>query len=137
MFSKLVSQGSSFVMEGVKNLIVKKYNLPITKIVSDIYDSHTGQASVEVNKNYKLYDPKLSNVAYNAGTVAGGSNINVVVVFMLGAGNYIEYENLVQFGRGKKNGREGGVKIIYSTSALCNANSFLKQLELLGDEIGQ
>lgn len=138
MFSKLVSQGSSFVMEGVKNLIVKKYNLPITKIVSDIYDSHTGQPSVEVNKNYKFYDPKLSNAAYNTNSVAGGSNINVIVVFMLGAGNYIEYENLVQYGKGKKsNGREGGVKIIYSTSALCNASSFLKQLELLGDEIGQ
>lgn len=25
MFSKLVSQGSSFVMEGVKNLVVKKH----------------------------------------------------------------------------------------------------------------
>lgn len=35
MFSKLVSQGSSFVMEGVKNLVVKKHvSLPSIKLLS-------------------------------------------------------------------------------------------------------
>lgn len=38
MFSKLVSQGSSFVMEGVKNLVVKRHvsllliNFPLNQI---------------------------------------------------------------------------------------------------------
>lgn len=32
MFSKLVSQGSSFVMEGVKNLVVKRHVSKITQI---------------------------------------------------------------------------------------------------------
>ncbi len=38
MFSKLMSQGSSFVMEGVKNLVVKKHNLPVTKIVEELME---------------------------------------------------------------------------------------------------
>lgn len=33
MFSKLVSQGSSFVMEGVKNLVVKKH------VMTEMYNS--------------------------------------------------------------------------------------------------
>jgi hypothetical protein len=38
MFGKIVSQGSSFVMEGVKNLVVKKHNLPVTKIVEELME---------------------------------------------------------------------------------------------------
>jgi hypothetical protein len=32
MFSKLLSQSSKFVMEGVKNLVPKKHNLPLTRV---------------------------------------------------------------------------------------------------------
>ncbi len=38
MFSRLMTQGSSFVMEGVKNLVVKKHSLPITKIVEELME---------------------------------------------------------------------------------------------------
>ena len=38
MFSKLMQQSSSFVMEGVKNLVVKKHNLPVTKIVDELME---------------------------------------------------------------------------------------------------
>ncbi len=38
MFGKLMTQGSSFVMEGVKNLVVKKHNLPVTKIAEEIME---------------------------------------------------------------------------------------------------
>ena len=33
MFSNLISQSSNFVMAGVKNLVVKKHNLPVTKVL--------------------------------------------------------------------------------------------------------
>ena len=32
MFSKLMEKSSNFVMEGVKNLVVKKHDLPLTKV---------------------------------------------------------------------------------------------------------
>ena len=34
MFSNLISQSSNFVMAGVKNLVVKKHNLPVTKVLN-------------------------------------------------------------------------------------------------------
>ena len=37
-FSKLMQQSSSFVMEGVKNLVVKRHNLPVTKIVDELME---------------------------------------------------------------------------------------------------
>lgn len=36
--SKLVQHSSAFVMEGVKNLVVKKHNLPVTKIVDELME---------------------------------------------------------------------------------------------------
>lgn len=32
MFSKLLNQSSQLVMEGVKNLVPKRHNLPVTKV---------------------------------------------------------------------------------------------------------
>lgn len=32
MFSKLLNHSSRFVMEGVKNLVPKKHNLPLTRV---------------------------------------------------------------------------------------------------------
>lgn len=80
------------------------------------------------------------------------------VVFIVGGGNYIEYQNLVDFI--KVSGRKGMIpsgftwnsnrtffifqqkqssnttkRIIYGASTLNNAKQFLRQLTLLGQEI--
>ena len=55
MFSKLMSQGSQFVMEGVKNLVVKKHTLPITRIVDALME----MKSVPESDEYRYLDPKL------------------------------------------------------------------------------
>lgn len=62
MFSKLMSQGSSFVMEGVKNLAVKKHNLPVTRIVDALMEL---KSSPEVD-DYRYFDPKLVRATDNA-----------------------------------------------------------------------
>ena len=38
MFSKIAAQTSQFVMEGVKNLVVKRHNLPVTSIVEELME---------------------------------------------------------------------------------------------------
>lgn len=55
MFSKLMSQGSQFVMEGVKNLVVKKHSLPITKIVDALME----MKSLQEIEDYRYFDPKM------------------------------------------------------------------------------
>ncbi len=123
MFSKLMSQGSNFVMEGVKNLVVKKHNLPVTKIVEELmevcfffltHDSlfDTMKLSFQIRPGqhqdeFSYYDPKI---------LRGGDNIpraknpfQEAVVFMVGGGNYIEYQNLMDFASGiTASGASGG-----------------------------
>ena len=55
MFSNLISQSSNFVMAGVKNLVVKKHNLPLTKIVDEIMEQKQGK----VNEEFRYLDPKI------------------------------------------------------------------------------
>lgn len=57
------------------------------------------------------------------------------VVFMVGGGNYIEYQNLVDFIKQKQNSNVASRRIIYGASTLTNARQFLKELSALGGEI--
>ncbi|XP_066244847.1 protein sly1 homolog [Euwallacea similis] len=127
MFSKLVSQGSNFVMEGVKNLVVKRHNLPVTKIVDHLMEFKNSQETDE----YHYLDPKqlkLTEIPKNR------SPFQDAVVFIVGGGNYIEYQNLVDYAKAKTT--SGNMKrITYGASTLNNAHQFLQQLALLGQEL--
>lgn len=129
MFSKLVTQGSSFVMEGVKNLVVKRHNLPVTKITEQLMECRAGG---EVD-DYLYLDPKL----LKGGDIVPKNRapFQDAIVFMIGGGNYIEYQNLVDFIKTKQTANSNR-RIIYGASTLTNAKQFLKQLSLLGQEIG-
>lgn len=133
MFSKLVSQGSSFVMEGVKNLVVKRHNLPVTRIVDDFLE---GREPTTSDGDYRYFDPKqlrLSEVTHSK------IPFYEVIVFIVGGGNYIEYQNLVDYNRNKWGGGTANSpssrKIVYGTSVLMNAKQFLQELTKLGEEI--
>lgn len=130
MFSKLMEKSSNFVMEGVKNLVVKKHDLPVTKIVDDIMEQKSGK----YNDEYKYLDPKI---------LRGGDSIprtkttfNDAIVFLVGGGNYIEYQNLNDYVKAKNTGSTLGAKrVVYGCTQLCSADQFLAQLTQLGAEI--
>ncbi|XP_055685415.1 protein sly1 homolog isoform X2 [Lutzomyia longipalpis] len=128
MFSKLVSQGSSFVMEGVKNLVVKRHNLPVTKITEQLMECRSGG---EIDE-YVYLDPKLLKGGETA--PKNRAPFQDAIVFIVGGGNYIEYQNLVDFIKQKQTANSTR-RIIYGASTLNNAKQFLKQLSLLGQEI--
>jgi hypothetical protein len=48
-------QGSSFVMEGVKNLVVKRHNLPATRIVDALME----MKSLPEVEDFRYFDPKM------------------------------------------------------------------------------
>lgn len=127
MFSKLVTQGSSFVMEGVKNLVVKRHNLPVTRIVDHLMDFKNSPEMEE----YHYLDPKqlkLTDIPRNR------SPFQDAFVFIVGGGNYIEYQNLVDYAK-QKTASGSTKRIVYGSTTLNNAKQFLKQLSLLGQEI--
>lgn len=127
MFSKLVSQGSSFVMEGVKNLVVKRHNLPVTRIVDHLIDFKNSPEMEE----YHYLDPKqlkLTEIPRNR------SPFQDAFIFVIGGGSYTEYQNLVDYAKQKTT--SGSTKrIVYGSTTLTTPKLFLKQLSLLGQEI--
>ena len=126
MFSKLVSQGSSFVMEGVKNLVVKRHNLPVTRIVDHLIDFKNSPEMEE----YHYLDPKqikLTEIPRNR------APFQDAFVFIVGGGSYTEYQNLVDYAKQKTT--SGSTKrIVYGATTLNTPKQFLKQLSLLGQE---
>ena len=100
MFSSLISQSSNLVMAGVKNLVVKKHNLPLTKIVDDIMEQKQGK----YNDEYKYLDPKILRGNEGGQVPRTKTQFNDAIVFVVGGGNYIEYQNLQDYVRNKNAG---------------------------------
>jgi len=127
MFSKLMSQGSQFVMEGVKNLVVKKHNLPVTRVVDALME----QKSLPEVEEFRYFDPKL--LRPDGASVRSRNPFQEAVVFMVGGGNYIEYQNLVDYTKSKTG--PATKRVVYGCSDLQNASQFLQQLSELGNQI--
>ncbi|KRY41123.1 Sec1 family domain-containing protein 1 [Trichinella spiralis] len=119
MFSKLLSQSSQFIMEGVKNLVIPKRNLPLTGIVDAIMEMKNNP---EVD-GYLQFDPKLykTSVAYapQGQQQKSKTSFNDTIVFMIGGGTYAEYQNLVEYRKSRR--------IIYGCTELVNGCQFLSQ----------
>ncbi|XP_046367606.1 sec1 family domain-containing protein 1-like [Haliotis cracherodii] len=128
MFSNLVSKGSQFVMEGVKNLAVKRHNLPTTRVVDALMEMKSNQET----DDYRYFDPKLLR-ADSTSIPRNKSAYQDAYVFMVGGGNYIEYQNLIDYAKSRSTTTQR--KIVYGCSDLVNAAMFLKQLAHLGKEI--
>ena len=128
MFSNLLSKGSSFVMEGVKNLVVKRHNLPTTRIVDALMELK----SLQEVEDFRYFDPKLLR-AESGSVPRSKSPFQEAFVFIVGGGNYIEYQNLMDYARSKAPVSQK--KIVYGCSDLVSATLFLRQLAQLGMEI--
>ncbi|XP_058966963.2 sec1 family domain-containing protein 1-like [Pocillopora verrucosa] len=126
MFSRFMNTGSQFVMEGVKNLVVGNKNLPVTRIVDALMDNKSNPETDE----YRYFDPKMLRVTDSFSIPRNKTPFNEAIVFIVGGGNYIEYQNLVDYSKR----HSGAKKLLYGASEVMNASQFLKQLSHLGQE---
>lgn len=122
--SNWMNSGSKW-MEGVKNLVVGTKNLPVTRIVEQLMEHKTvGQ----VTEDYCYFDPKQLRASDSRPGNHNKTPFNEAYVFVVGGGNYIEYQNLQDYCKRQQNSRH----ITYGTSQLTSANQFLQQLAELG-----
>ncbi|KAG9291999.1 hypothetical protein G9A89_017898 [Geosiphon pyriformis] len=117
--------GFENLISGVKNLLPTRKNLTLTRIVESIMEPTT--ATAPETDDYLWFDPKLSR---NSSTKQPRHKhaFQEGIVFMVGGGNYIEYQNLQEFSQRQAVKK----KIIYGSTDILNPNSFLKELEMLG-----
>lgn len=124
LFSRVMNTGSQFVMEGVKNLVLKQHNLPITRVLDSLMDMKTNPETDE----YRYFDPKLLRGS-DSSVPRNKNPFQEAIVFVVGGGNYIEYQNLVDYTKVKQ-----GKKVIYGCSELFSAAQFIRQLSQLGQK---
>ena len=129
MFSSLLSKGSSFFMEGVKNLVVRQHNLPVTRVLDALIDDKPSSLEAE---DFLYFDPKLLR-CNGSSTPRNRSVSQDAFVFVIGGGNYIEYQNLVDYAKSKP--ATWQKRIMYGCSDMVSPSAFLRQLAELGREL--
>lgn len=99
-------------MEGVKNLVIKKYNFSVIRVVDVLMDMKLLQ---DVD-DFRYFDFKFLRLDF-LGIFRNKFLFQEVYVFMVGGGNYIEYQNFVDYVKNKLN---VGVlrKVVYGCSDL-------------------
>jgi hypothetical protein len=80
--------GFENLLSGVKNLLPSRKELIVSKIVSNIISPINEVSEVD---DYLQFDPKLSK---NAKPSRHKVAYQEAIVFVIGGGNYIEYQNL-------------------------------------------
>lgn len=125
-FSSILSKSSKFVMDGVKNLGVKQQKLPITRITENLLE----QKSSPETDDYRYFDPKLIKSDGSRSKMP----INDAIVFVIGGGNYFEYQNLLDNSKPKST---GGIskRILYGSTEFSTATQLIDQLTKLGREM--
>jgi len=65
--------------------------LPVTRIVDELME----QKSPQETEDYRYYDPK--QLRADSSAPRGRTPFQEAIVFVVGGGNYIEYQNLVDY----------------------------------------
>jgi hypothetical protein len=68
-------------------------NLPVTRIVDELMEMKTSQET----EDYRYFDPKQLRVVDGSQIPRNRTPFQEAIVFMVGGGNYIEYQNLVDY----------------------------------------
>uniref|UniRef100_A0A7N8WXC4 Sec1 family domain-containing protein 1 n=1 Tax=Mastacembelus armatus TaxID=205130 RepID=A0A7N8WXC4_9TELE len=119
LFSRVMNTGSQFVMEGVKHLVLKQHVTEVLTLFFSVFQE---------TDDYRYFDPKM--LRGSESSIPRNKNpFQEAIVFVVGGGNYIEYQNLVDYAKSKQ-----GKKVVYGCSELFNAAQFIKQLSQLGQK---
>lgn len=94
---QVTNTGLQFVLEGVKNLVLKWQNLPVTYILDNLMEM---KSNPETN-DYRYFDPQMLH-GNDSSVPRNKSSFPVATVFVVGGGNYKEYQIFVDYIKGKQ-----------------------------------
>ena len=119
--------GFENLLAGVKNFLPTKKDLPMTRIIESIMEP--GGGVNETNEDFLYFDPKVSR-ASNAKMPRTRTPFQEAIVFVVGGGNYVEYQNLNEYAQRQTIKK----KITYGSTEVLNPKEFLLQLSALGKD---
>eukprot|EP00039_Didymoeca_costata_P032128 m.36905 g.36905 ORF g.36905 m.36905 type:complete len:627 (-) comp9201_c1_seq1:78-1958(-) len=118
----VTSYGVDFLKKGMKKVMVTAGDFPTTQIVDALMEFK----STELTNGFLYLDPKQLNTSQSSTVPKGRPPFDEAMVFMVGGGNFTEYQNL-QEAMGKKE-----KKIVYGCTELLTPEQFLSQMGRLG-----
>ncbi|KAF2071397.1 hypothetical protein CYY_007291 [Polysphondylium violaceum] len=110
---------ASFFSQGVRSLLPKSKDLFVTRVVESIMDLKN-----TLDADYLYMDPKIQN---KSNVPRRTTPFKEAIVFTVGGGNYVEYQNLQDYSK------KSNKKIIYGTTELLTSKDFLAQIKTLKD----
>ncbi|VVB04133.1 unnamed protein product [Arabis nemorensis] len=125
---KLYGQSINVVTAGVKNLLSSDQQLAVARAVEALTE---GKQNAETD-SYLMLDPRASKSGASGSSSHVKGLFREAIVFMVGGGNYIEYNSLQELAQ-----RQETVKnIIYGVTEILNGTELVEQLALLGQKMG-
>lgn len=129
ILAKLLSQGSTLIMEGVKNLVGVRRESTVVRILDDLMDL---KCSPETD-DFEYFDPTFAG-AQEAARRRNSAPYRNAVVFMVDGGCYEEYHDLARYA--KLQADDGVAKsVVYGCPALNNPAQFIAELSALGRKL--
>jgi hypothetical protein len=128
-------------VERLKTLLPREQELPITRIVRSLMENRPAKGV----EQYLHFDPNVDGgrssaappVASNSSTDGARSAYREAIVFVIGGGNYTEFQNLLDYGAGalgnaSKRGAPVTPKtIVYGATELLTSDEFVTQMKAL------
>lgn len=156
--TSLISSAFERMYSGVKAFLPKNEKYYVTLVVEALMELKTTQMGIE--DAYLYLDPKLATKQTGPGAVPPprkATPFRDAIVFMIGGGNYVEHQNLMDYAKGPESqlgqsgGEQGGQqqqqqavqqqftgfgarnakRIIYGTTEVLRPTEFLEQLSKL------
>lgn len=132
--SKISSGVGSFI-SGLKTLLPEKQTMPITKLVESIVEpSKASKNTLDSTDGYLYFDPY--SIRGNHSKVPKRASYNESIVFVVGGGNYLEYQNLQEWNLSlNADSSTTGVRrsVIYGSTSIVNPQGFLEECAKLGE----
>ncbi|CDK27764.1 unnamed protein product [Kuraishia capsulata CBS 1993] len=125
-----LSEGVGSLITGLKKLLPEKKKLPIANVVESIMEPNSAnQASASLTDEYLYFDPRLTRGVHSKPPKR--QSYNESIVFVVGGGNYLEYQNLQEWANGT--GVTPSSKlVVYGSTSVLTAEDFLDECGELG-----
>jgi len=129
----LAGRVGSALAAGVRQMLPSRRETPVTRVVSALMD-HKGGAEEET---YAYLDPKVANGVDGASASRSRSAYSQAIVFVVGPGNYLEYQSVRQRAQaaqptpGLAPGLAAGRKITYGCAEVLTSTEFVASLGAL------
>ncbi|GCF01461.1 vesicle trafficking between the ER and Golgi [Zygosaccharomyces mellis] len=120
--------GVGSLISGIKKLLPEKKTIPITNVVEAIMDPlNSSQKNLETTDAYLYFDPRITRGSHTRKPKR--QSYNKSLVFVIGGGNYLEYQNLQEWAHSQLHNPK---KLMYGSTDIVNPEDFLKEIAELG-----